>query len=153
MYGHAAAAATAAGLSIAICCYLAIVRRYRYKYINALRRKYPDPNIAVQDSKIAAEIFNTTLRKEFPVINMYTGFTSNKFSIGVASENPDVTAEEIDAQESRRDHAIARLNEIHSCYRIQHGDFFFQLVLFVNEPIYWINKYGYRRFNQLEMNI
>ena len=47
-------------------CYLGMVRRYRYQYINELRRKYPDPDIALKDSKVAAEVFDITFRREFP---------------------------------------------------------------------------------------
>ena len=40
-----------------------------------------------------------------------------------------MTEDEVVSQTSRRDHSIARLNEIHARYpTIQHGDFLFQLV-------------------------
>ena len=68
-------------------------------------------------------------------------------------KNPHLTEEEVDNQVSRRTHAIARMNEIHARYRILHGDFLYQLVLFIIEPIYWINKFGYRKLDQLEMNV
>ena len=47
-------------------CYLAAVRIQRYRYINDLRHKYPDPSMPLKNSKIAAEVFDTTIRKEFP---------------------------------------------------------------------------------------
>ena len=47
-------------------CYLAAVRSQRYRYINDLRHKYPDPSMPLKNSKIAAEVFDTTIRKEFP---------------------------------------------------------------------------------------
>ena len=68
-------------------------------------------------------------------------------------KNPNLSKEDIEIQESRRTHAIARMNEIHSRYHILHGDFLYQLVLFVHEPIYWINKYGYRKLDELEINV
>ena len=67
--------------------------------------------------------------------------------------SPNLSKGDIEIQESRRTHAIARMNEIHSRYRIVHGDFLYQLVLFVHEPIYWINKYGYRQLDELEINV
>ena len=51
---------------IASVCYLAAVRIQRYRYINDLRHKYPDPSMPLKNSKIAAEVFDTTIRKEFP---------------------------------------------------------------------------------------
>ncbi|KAI9273045.1 hypothetical protein BDA99DRAFT_477385 [Phascolomyces articulosus] len=175
-------------------CYLAVVRRYRYRYINELRRKYPDPRIALNDSKVAAEVFDITFRKEFPALHHHAFELALLRSITIPSisklliatgevfhrpqkreedsylilhemldvhphvetlrgKNPNVTQDEIDLQHSRRDHSIARLNEIHARYpTIKHGDFIFQLVLFVNEPIFWINKFGYRKLDQLEIN-
>ncbi|KAI9245362.1 hypothetical protein BDA99DRAFT_447889 [Phascolomyces articulosus] len=174
-------------------CYLATVRSQRYRYINELRRKYPDPTLPLKDSKIAAEVFDTTIRKEFPALH-YVGFQIALYrSVTIPSisrllvatgeahgnpqkreedsylllhemlnvyphiqyvrqRNPNLTKKEIETQESRRTHAIGRMNEIHSRYRILHGDFLYQLVLFVHEPIYWINKYGYRKLDQLEIN-
>ena len=46
--------------------YLALVRYLRYRYINKLRRKYPDPTIALKDHTVAEEVFDTTVRREFP---------------------------------------------------------------------------------------
>lgn len=46
--------------------YLALVRYLRYRNINKLRRKYPDPTIALKDHAVAEEVFDTTARREFP---------------------------------------------------------------------------------------
>lgn len=46
--------------------YLALVRYLRYRNINKLRRKYPDPTIALKDPAVAEEVFDTTVRREFP---------------------------------------------------------------------------------------
>ena len=46
--------------------YLALVRYLRYRYINKLRLKYPDPTIALKDPRVAEEVFDTTVRREFP---------------------------------------------------------------------------------------
>ncbi|KAI8150070.1 hypothetical protein BJV82DRAFT_503954 [Fennellomyces sp. T-0311] len=174
-------------------CYLAAVRSQRYKYINELRRKYPDPSIALKDSKVAEEVFDTTLRKEFPGLHylsfqvaLYRTITIPSITKLITATGeaynrpqkreedtylllhemldvyphlekerkkcPHLTEEQIDNQVSRRTHAIARMNEIHARYRILHGDFLYQLVLFITEPIYWINKFGYRKLDQLEIN-
>ncbi|KAG2219983.1 hypothetical protein INT45_001882 [Circinella minor] len=175
-------------------CYLATVRHYRYQYINELRRKYPDPNIALKNSQVAAEVFDITFRREFPALHHH-GFelallrsvtipSISKLLIATGEafhrpqkreedsylilhemldvhphveflreKNPKMTQNEVALQTFRRDHSIARLNEIHARYpTIKHGDFLFQLVLFVNEPIFWINKFGYRKLDQLEIN-
>lgn len=46
--------------------YLALVRYLRYRNISKLRRKYPDPTIALKDHAVAEEVFDTTVRREFP---------------------------------------------------------------------------------------
>ncbi|KAI9493651.1 hypothetical protein BDB00DRAFT_821989 [Zychaea mexicana] len=173
--------------------HLVEIRRHRYRYINELRQKYPDPSIALKDSQVAAKVFDIAMRKEFPALHyvafniaLYRSVTIPSISrLLVATgeahvnpqkreedsylllhemldvyphiqserkKNPSLTAEKIEEQELRRTHAIARMNEIHSRYRILHGDFLYQLVLFVSEPIYWINKFGYRKLDELEMN-
>ncbi|KAI8137241.1 hypothetical protein BJV82DRAFT_636293 [Fennellomyces sp. T-0311] len=52
----------------ALLCYVAAVRYYRYKCINDLRRKYPDPDVILKNGKIAQEIYCQTFRKEFPLV-------------------------------------------------------------------------------------
>ncbi|KAG2228134.1 hypothetical protein INT45_009180 [Circinella minor] len=183
----------ASAATIASVYYLVAVRSQRYRYINELRDKYPDPAMPLKDSKIAAEVFDTTIRKEFPALHyvafqiaLYRSVTIPSISrlivaTGEAHGNPqkreedsylllhemldvyphiqhekkkspNLSTKNIEIQESRRTHAIARMNEIHGRYRILHGDFLYQLVLFVHEPIYWINKYGYRKLDELEIN-
>ena len=46
--------------------YLALVRLLRYHNINAIKKKYPDPTLALRDPDVAAEVYNTTVRKDFP---------------------------------------------------------------------------------------
>lgn len=59
-------AKTAVGLSALTTCYLLLVRFYRYRHINAIRRKYPDQDIVLKDPAIAEEIYDMTIRKDFP---------------------------------------------------------------------------------------
>lgn len=46
--------------------YLAYVRFYRYKRLNSMIKKYPDPNAVLQNHDIAMEIYSDIFRKEFP---------------------------------------------------------------------------------------
>lgn len=55
-----------AGGAAIIVSYLALVHMIRFRYINALRRKYPDPTLPLRDAKVAEEIFDTTFRYDFP---------------------------------------------------------------------------------------
>ncbi|KAG2222622.1 hypothetical protein INT45_008286 [Circinella minor] len=48
--------------------YLVLVRMLRYHNINAIKKKYPDPTLALEDPDVAAEVYNTTVRKDFPFI-------------------------------------------------------------------------------------
>lgn len=47
-------------------CYLVCVRYYRYKALNDMIAKYPDPNVILQNHDIAMEIYSNIFRKEFP---------------------------------------------------------------------------------------
>ncbi|MBD2703193.1 DUF2236 domain-containing protein [Spirosoma sp. BT702] len=53
-----------------------------------------------------------------------------------------------DSEKGRR--AIARMNEIHSHYRIDNADYLFVLATFVFYPINWINEYGWRKLTSME---
>ena len=53
------------GITAAV-VYVALVRYFRYRQINKLKRKYPDPTIALYDHAVAEEVFNNTNGKEFP---------------------------------------------------------------------------------------
>ncbi|KAI9258121.1 hypothetical protein BDA99DRAFT_515289 [Phascolomyces articulosus] len=57
--------------------YLALVRLLRYRNINAIKKKYPDPTLALTDPDVAAEVYDTTVRKDFPFI----GHTSLEFAL------------------------------------------------------------------------
>ena len=46
--------------------------------------------------------------------------------------------------------AIQRMNEIHQRFRIANNDFLYVLSSIVFEPIYWINRYGYRQLTYNE---
>lgn len=56
---------TAATTSI-FALYLATVRHLRYKNINAIREKYPNPQDVLDNIDIAREINAITVKKEFP---------------------------------------------------------------------------------------
>ncbi|KAI9315949.1 hypothetical protein BX666DRAFT_274113 [Dichotomocladium elegans] len=51
-----------------LCLYLITVRCLRYRNINLLRQKYPDPTIALRDPDVAAEVYDCTARKDFPFL-------------------------------------------------------------------------------------
>lgn len=46
--------------------YVCYVRYNRYKSLNKMIKKYPDPNVILQDHDIAVEIYSNIFRKEFP---------------------------------------------------------------------------------------
>ncbi|KAL0073319.1 hypothetical protein J3Q64DRAFT_1778539 [Phycomyces blakesleeanus] len=49
--------------------YLILVRSLRYKYINNLRKQYPDPQVVFEDYDAAEAIFSHAFRREFPIIS------------------------------------------------------------------------------------
>ena len=50
---------------VLVVIYLVLVHMLRFRSINALRRKYPDPTLPLRDSRVAEEVFNTTFRYDF----------------------------------------------------------------------------------------
>lgn len=52
--------------SLLLVFYLAYVRFKRYESINRIIKKYPDPNVILEDDDIAMEIYSIIFRKEFP---------------------------------------------------------------------------------------
>lgn len=46
--------------------YLIYVRYYRYQFVKSIIKKYPDPNIVLENHDIAMEIYSNIFRKEFP---------------------------------------------------------------------------------------
>lgn len=67
--------------------------------------------------------------------------------------NPHISEKDIDKQYQRRDAAINRLNTIHGKYPISNDDYLYTLVLFVAEPIRWINKWEWRKLDIREINV
>ncbi|KAI9307150.1 hypothetical protein BJ944DRAFT_198105 [Cunninghamella echinulata] len=53
-------------LAVVIGVYCSLVQRYRYSYLNELRKKYPDPNTVLNDHDAAIEIYSHIFRREFP---------------------------------------------------------------------------------------
>jgi hypothetical protein len=47
-------------------CYLSYVRYRRYQSVNSIIKKYPNPNIVLENHDIAMEIYSNIFRKEFP---------------------------------------------------------------------------------------
>lgn len=45
------------------------------------------------------------------------------------------------------------MNDIHSQYQISNGDYLYTLMLFIAEPIKWINKYEWRVLDEREINV
>ncbi|KAG0212082.1 hypothetical protein BGX28_006843 [Mortierella sp. GBA30] len=50
--------------------YMALVRHLRYKRINALVKKYPDPTIPLRNFQIAQEVSSTVSEFDFPFMNV-----------------------------------------------------------------------------------
>ncbi|KAI7853001.1 hypothetical protein BDC45DRAFT_442893 [Circinella umbellata] len=57
---------TAGVMTAMLITYLIVVRSLRYRYINQLKQKYPDPTVALHDISIAEEVFHISGRREFP---------------------------------------------------------------------------------------
>ncbi|KAG0348629.1 hypothetical protein BG004_004660 [Podila humilis] len=62
---------------VAILSYMALVRSLRYKRINGLLAKYPDPTLPLRNIEIARECFSVTSDLEFPFLNV----TSLEFAL------------------------------------------------------------------------
>jgi hypothetical protein len=54
------------GVIFSILSYLTFVRYHRYKFVKSLIKKYPNPNIILENHDIAMEIYSNIFRKEFP---------------------------------------------------------------------------------------
>ncbi|OBZ84707.1 hypothetical protein A0J61_07245, partial [Choanephora cucurbitarum] len=66
--------------------------------------------------------------------------------------NPHLSEKEIEKQYARREASIQRLNELHGKYNISNEDYLYTLVLFVAEPIRWINNWDWRKLDIREVN-
>lgn len=66
---------------------------------------------------------------------------------------PHIPEKEIEKQYKRRDTAIHRLNEIHGKYNISNDDYLYTLVLFLAEPIRWINNWEWRKLDIREIYV
>ncbi|KAF9909631.1 hypothetical protein EC991_008289 [Linnemannia zychae] len=58
------------GYSLILLSYLALVRHLRYRRINALLRKYPDPTLPLRDLQVAKDISIASGSLDFPYINI-----------------------------------------------------------------------------------
>jgi hypothetical protein len=54
------------GFGVLLVSYLAYVRYHRYQILNDMIKKYPDPNVVLENHDIAMEIYSNIFRKEFP---------------------------------------------------------------------------------------
>ncbi|KAI8070903.1 hypothetical protein BC940DRAFT_234999 [Gongronella butleri] len=53
-------------LGLVLLVYCSVVRYYRYQHLNAIKRKYPDPDVILKDLDAAYEIYSHIFRREFP---------------------------------------------------------------------------------------
>ncbi|GAA5808741.1 hypothetical protein MFLAVUS_002136 [Mucor flavus] len=60
---------TAAATFTSILAYMGIVRYNRYKNLNLIRAKYPNPDDILNDSEAAHFVYNIVTRKEFPYLS------------------------------------------------------------------------------------
>lgn len=67
--------------------------------------------------------------------------------------NPNISEKEIMKQYERREASIQRLNEIHGKYPISNEDYLYTLVLFVAEPLRWLNNWEWRKLDIREVNV
>ncbi|KAF8197139.1 hypothetical protein BJ912DRAFT_954913 [Pholiota molesta] len=65
-----------------------------------------------------------------------------------ASTNSGPTAHP--AKDPRANIALARVNWLHSKYKISNSDYLYTLCLFALEPIHWADRYGWRSMSPLE---
>lgn len=68
-------------------------------------------------------------------------------------QNPHISEKDICKQYERREASINRLNELHGKYNISNDDYLYTLVLFVAEPIRWINSWEWRKLDIREVNV
>lgn len=64
-----------------------------------------------------------------------------------------ISEKDIMKQYERREAAINRLNEVHGKYPISDEDYLYTLVLFVTEPLRWLNKWEWRKLDIREVNV
>jgi hypothetical protein len=64
-----------------------------------------------------------------------------------------ISEKDIMKQYERREAAINRLNEVHGKYSISDEDYLYTLVLFVTEPLRWLNKWEWRKLDIREVNV
>jgi len=55
---------------VLLVAYMTLVRHLRYRRINALLKKYPDPTLPLRDIKVAREVATATQAYEFPYLNV-----------------------------------------------------------------------------------
>lgn len=53
-----------------VLAYMNLVRRLRYRRINSLLRKYPDPTLPLRDPNVAKEVSTATSGYDFPFVNV-----------------------------------------------------------------------------------
>ncbi|KAI8972296.1 hypothetical protein BDB01DRAFT_861931 [Pilobolus umbonatus] len=66
--------------------------------------------------------------------------------------DPHIDQNQIDQQYQRSEDSLKRLNEIHGKYPISNDDYLYSLVLFVVEPIRWLNQWEWRPLDIREIN-
>ncbi|SAL99999.1 hypothetical protein [Absidia glauca] len=72
---------------LGLAVYCGIVRFYRYKSLNDMIKKYPDPNTILHNNEAANEIYGNVFRREFPNVAR----TSMEFSLFKTFVIPNVS--------------------------------------------------------------
>ncbi|KAF9949866.1 hypothetical protein BGZ70_001599 [Mortierella alpina] len=113
--------------SLALLCYLAAVRRSRFRGIKTLLDKYPDPTTPLRDIKVAHEVYSRTFLLDFP------------FIAGIGLEMTGL-----------KTFAIPSISKV--LVATKQDDYTYNLSLFVLEATRWIDRFEWRKLTDLEKN-
>ncbi|KAF9281167.1 hypothetical protein BGZ68_006804 [Mortierella alpina] len=116
-----------AASSIALLCYMAAVRRCRFRGIKALLDKYPDPTTPLRDINVAHEVYSRTFLLDFPFI---------------AAISLEMTG--------LKTFAIPSISKV--LVATKQDDYTYNLSLFVLEATRLIDRFEWRKMTELEKN-
>lgn len=77
-----------------------------------------------------------------------TGRVMNQLEI-----DPNTPKKDIEEQYQRERDAVTHLNQMHAKYRILNDDYIYTAVLFVTEPVSWVNRFEWRKLDVREINV
>ena len=173
-FAHPRSCLTAA----AVAFYLILCRLLRFRRIKALHRKYgvrDRLDLARQTADQAQEILREMVELEFPKFMGFSivfalfktygipSISSLLVSTGELSSTESASKRTADTgvlilefclnppSSSRSIDAVARMNYLHSRYKIANDDMLYTLSVFALEPVRWVNTYEWRRFTDLEL--